>query len=135
MSRAAATRLVPEDVPLRWVHADGDTPSVSRDVSIDFLQVQVGAPNSEVTSGGGYAERVLRNMPVGADGAGSMAPVVVNVDMPVAVTSRSSGVVASSGGDAVVVRRFLEDTCILSLSEASMSLSKMHAYGRRRVGR
>lgn len=88
-SRAESTRVVLDDVPFGWIYAIDDISRVPCDASLDFAPVQVGACNSQGTSGGGYLEPVPRNIPVGADRAGSsMALVVIVVDMPMAVRLR-----------------------------------------------
>lgn len=109
-SRTAATRVVPEDVPIYLVHVDNKTSQTLRNTSSDYVPAQV-------SHGYGCLRQQQDNC--------NVDPTSEDVNEPV-----GPGVVASNGGgglisdnDVVVVRTFLEDNGVLSMSYAQISIT------------
>lgn len=121
-SRAAAARVVPQDVPIGWVHVEKDTPRTPRNALHDYVPVQVNLSY-------GSLPQQQDNHNVGPTACGVIEPV-------------EQGLMVSSGGegfradnDVVVVRKFIEDAGALSASDASMSFAEMRGYVCRRMAR
>lgn len=125
MSHAAATRVVPDDVQLGWVHVEDDTIRAPRDTTRDFIPTPPYEP--EVMPAANPMMRSVRDDRDTQLGAGPYRDPLPTKSQAVQENNDSA-----SSQDAVIIRRFLG---VLASADNSMSVAELRGYIRGRVTR
>lgn len=143
-SCAVGTQVVPDDVPIGWLHTEELAVRTKRDTSRDYIPVSRTNEDERIGYNSFYpndpnepeVESVsVLHWPIITEGGPPPSRDVFGGPVPAQNCTPTSSFVSATSNEVKDIPRLLEDACVLQSTDGAMSMVEMCSYVRGGVAR